>query len=359
MPLPARTDTTMSWSDLPAELLTAIADGIGKHDDFARFRAVCPSWRSASEVPAACRRARAPLLLLPARGAYEWPRPVDRRLWSLVDGSITKIHVPAASCRPFLFASPQGWTLAVGYYSSATLLHPFTGASADLPELPSWFGEKTIRDMVWDRSPRTVMIGLANNPFGRFHAFFCRLGDESWSPLQCADLAQVSNVTYCDGAFYLFDGDTRKTVTVDSEAFAVTAVIEPPTLEIPEHLRRGRTQSTLVVSSDELLVIVRSHLLIRASFYVSGELFRAFRADRRRMPMRWEEVADIGDRAVFVDHLRAFCVEADGLNGVRRNCMYVASSYEDADMKDGMGNLRNHSSTTCWQWPSWSMPNLL
>ncbi|XP_044444567.1 uncharacterized protein [Triticum aestivum] len=118
-------------------------------------------------------------------------------------------------------------------------------------------------------------------------------------------------------------------------------------------------------------------LLLPAAYYGSEELCRAFRTDRRRMPMSWGDVTDIGDSAVFVDHLRAFCVEADGLNGVRRNCMYVASSYVDADREDGrynvgvlnladlttkrlgMGNLRNPSSTGCYQWPSWSMPNLL
>ena len=41
---------------------------------------------------------------------------------------------------------------------------------------------------------------------------------------------------------------------------------------------------------------------------------------------RWE-FEDISDRGVFVDSFRGFCVEAKGFNGVRWNCVYVATSH--------------------------------
>jgi hypothetical protein len=92
-------------------------------------------------------------------------------------------------------------------------------------------------------------------------------------------------------------------------------------------------------------------------------------------------VGDIGERAVFVDHLRAFCVEANGLNGVRRNCMYLASSHEQVindyygvdvcrmytvsvlDCSDpvqenlGHERLLNVEGSTFWQCPPWLLPN--
>ncbi|KAE8812489.1 hypothetical protein D1007_10408 [Hordeum vulgare] len=358
----------MSWSDLPAELVAGIADKITEHVDLARFRSVCPSWHTASAEHAA--RRRVPLLLLPSQQNSR----VNRRLWSLADDSITETPMPAARGRTFLFASPRGWTLCVSDDFTATLLHPFTGASESLPALPPSFhdGYQTIlRDVVWDRSPDAIMVSQGKG------AFFCRLQGDiggSWSPAGLPPPARVSSITYCDGAFYLLDKRANKVTAVDGATFAVVAAIEPPDLAMPDRSRVR--ESTLVVSSAyELLLIVRG------GCQGSKGLFKAFRADRRNLAAGWSEVADggIGDRAVFVDHLRGFFVEANGLNGVRRNCMYVTSSYDEANDNSGWGdwgrytvsvldlgdlttqNLSHGNLLKCLcgrQRPSWSMPNL-
>ena len=142
-------------------------------------------------------------------------------------------------------------------------------------------------------------------------------------------------------------------------------------------------ESTLIASPDELLLIVRTHLVYQTAFYGCEGLFKVFRADPRSLEAGWSEVAggDLGDRAVFVDHLRGFTVEANGVNGVRRNCVYVASSHEVVNDDYGWdvwgrhtvsildladlttqnlsdGNLLNCMCPRFWQWPSWSMPNL-
>ncbi|KQK05874.1 hypothetical protein BRADI_2g23100v3 [Brachypodium distachyon] len=284
----------MSWSDLPADLVAAIAERISAHADLARFRSACPSWRSASAEHAA--RCRAPLLLLPSQDHFT----ADRRFWSLAEDIIAKIPVPAARRHPFLFASPRGWVLAVDHYFSATLIHTFTGASAALPELPPAFRDIVnnivLRDMVWDQSPRGVVIMRGK---GAPCAFFCwREGDGGsttrWSLVECPQLAEISSVTYCDDdggeIFYLFDGGTGKTAALDGATFAVAAVIEPPPslMPMPQHLRRGAAvwewdrrkpefTSTLVVSFGELLLIVRTRPLHHpGGSNGSGELFKAF-----------------------------------------------------------------------------------
>ncbi|XBI81998.1 hypothetical protein VPH35_090791 [Triticum aestivum] len=381
----------MSWSDLPADLLAGITDRmsepnmanpnalraqceslsllgsfmwmrapythgsflslpahtLSEHADLARLRSVCPSWRSASAVHAARRCSSCPPNTSPI---------------------VVKISVPAARGSSFLSASPQGWALAVDSDFSATLLHPFTGASASLPALLRSLSLSVnfiVRDMVWDRSPHAVMMARTG-----------RQEQARWS---------ARSITYCDGVFHLFDGETRRTVGLDSETFAVAAVIQPPVMLMPEHLRRGapwnrrRAESTLVVSPGDLLVIVRTHLLLPGASDGSRELFKAFRCRlgrRSRIPTRWSEVDDIGDRAVFVDSFRGFFVEANGVNGVRRNCMYVASSCQDADGDSRYAvsaldlarltterlSLGNLGSRRCdggfREWPSWSMPNL-
>ncbi|KAK3138560.1 hypothetical protein QOZ80_5AG0370470 [Eleusine coracana subsp. coracana] len=388
---------TMSWSELPTDLASSIADRLPDLADLTRFRSVCPSWRSASAAHAA--RRRVPLLLIPTQ---RYGTRVSRDVWSPADDSLREIPLAAARGRSFLFASHRGWTLAVagGDLSSKILMvNPFTGASAELPPLPfSRSGKCHVsddpvpRDLVWDLSPHGVVVG---SPSGG-GAFFCRHGDasSSWTRLGCDDDSSadvISSVTYCDGAFYLFEGNVCRITVVDAETLAVAAVIEPPAIKFP----RWRFEANLAVSPGELLLLVRTQLL-HPGWYNSDDIFMAFRADQRRVggggtDVVWSEVAGgIGDRTVFVDHFRAFCVEANGLNGLRSNCMYVASSYGSVDDDYGMevtgghytvsvlnlddlttenlrckvdkknvkyGNLSKLNCNTFWQWPSWLLPN--
>ncbi|KAK3138559.1 hypothetical protein QOZ80_5AG0370460 [Eleusine coracana subsp. coracana] len=319
----------MSWSDLPAGLVAAIADELTDLPaDLARFRSVCPSWRSATAAHAV----RVPLLLLPTEGSRGY-----RRFWSVADDRLREIPVPANHA--FLFASYHGWMLAVARDMRATLVFPFTGDSAGLPTLPfsSSSGdaeEKTIRDLAWDWSPHGVVV----SPGKGEGAFFCRQGDESWRPIGCSS-ARVTSITYCQGSFYLFDGSTCTGTVVDAETQAVVAEItKPPTLKTPSP---WHSEANLVVSPGELLLLVRTQLL-HTGYVVFSDMFKVFRADRAagggRSPGGWSEVVGggIGDRAVFVDHFRAFCVEASGVNGVRGNCMYGASAHEEVNDDYGM-----------------------
>ncbi|KAF7007666.1 hypothetical protein CFC21_072137 [Triticum aestivum] len=168
-------------------------------------------------------------------------------------------------------------------------------------------------------------------------ANFCRPGDGSWSPVECSELDQVSSITYCDGVFYLFDG-------VFYQVHARRVVRRFPRDRqdaLPAPRRIGRLEGAL-----------------------QGLPLGAWDR-RRRNRTGWAEVDDIGDRAVFVD---GFCV---GANGVRRNCMYVASSYQDGSYTKGryivsvldlagltterlsLGNLGNCRCRPFCHWPSW------
>uniref|UniRef100_A0A0D9WHD1 F-box domain-containing protein n=1 Tax=Leersia perrieri TaxID=77586 RepID=A0A0D9WHD1_9ORYZ len=335
-----------TWSDLPPELVGAIAERLTSHADLARFRSVCPSWRSASADQAARRRVVPLLLLLSQHGSRR-----SRRVWHPADDTLGEIPLPAGRGRSFLFGSTRGWTLGVSAdLSSATLVDPYTGASADLPPLPSSFrrgdgsgGGRVVipRDLVWDWSPRAVVVSPGKG------AIFCRPGDGSWSsPVAAAAVdARVTSITYCDGKFYLFDGATRKTLAVDAATFSDVAVIEPPP-QLDQEMRAWpswrRYEASLAVdvsSSDELLLLVRTQLLhpVCSGWTMDKKFFKAF----RRSPHGgggeiWSKVAEIGDRAVLVDHFRAFCVEVNGRNGLRRNCVYVASSYGEANDDYGM-----------------------
>ncbi|KAL6841313.1 hypothetical protein ACP4OV_028831 [Aristida adscensionis] len=380
-------DKAASWSDLPADLVSAVAGKLTELPDLARFRSVCPSWRSGSAAHAA--RLRVPLLLLPTE-SYGGA-PARRRAWSLNGDRLSKIPVPDAAGRSFLFASHHGWMLSVGGEGAASvaLVYPFVaGGSVGLPALPSAFAgggededERTIRDLSWDWSPRGVVVAPGARRWedkGK-GAFFSRPGDESWTPVGSPS-ACVTSVTYCDGAFYLLDGKTYKVTAIDAETLAVAAVIEPP----PALGRSWSREASIVVSSDEMLLIVRTALLFSGVITCDEvKVFRASRAAGGGWSPSWSEVAGGigGDRAVFLDHLRAFCVEASALNGLRGNCMYVAGGHQEVNDDYGMdvnGRYTVHvldisdlksvelsfgKLATVWlssfrQWPSWSLPNL-
>ncbi|KAL6609842.1 hypothetical protein ACP70R_039811 [Stipagrostis hirtigluma subsp. patula] len=336
----------MSWSELPADLIAAIAGRLTELADLSRFRSVCLSWRSASAEHAA--RRRVPLLL------GRFPCALSTR------------------DRPYLFASNHGWMLAVKSNLSLTPVHPFVGDSANLPMVPGWFHgdiEERLGDMAWDWSPHGVMVSM---PY--MGAFFGRPGDISWRPIVGCSSTGVTSVNYCDGAFFLFDG---KVTVLDAGTLAVAAVIEPPhALEaVPSWL----LEVSLVVSPDELLLVWTP----LSDWGLNGGRVRVFRTSRAAgdRSTSWSEVDGIGDRAVFVDHLRAFWVEANALNGLRGNSVYITRSYEEGHDDYGI-NVRGRYTVAVlgiaddpatgylsseklvrvwwnnfWQWPSWSWPS--
>ncbi|KAL6619103.1 hypothetical protein ACP70R_034242 [Stipagrostis hirtigluma subsp. patula] len=374
----AGTEITMSWSDLPADLISAIAGRLIDLADLAHFRLVCPSWRSASAAHAA--RRRIPLLLVPTEDDYR--TCFKPGVWSLTDDRFREFSLPSLRGLPYLFTSHHGWMLAVETALSAALVHPLAGGSVDLPALPTPFRsyrEKLLRDLTWDWSPHGVVVSMPGRG-----AFFCRPGDGSWRPIGSSS-AGVTRVTYCDGAFFLFEGKTCRVIVVDAGTLAVDAMIEPP-LEL-EAYSSWLYEVSLVVSPDELL-LVRTPLLISEENGWRVKVFRANRGVDGRSTS-WSEIAGIGGRAVFVvvDHLRAFCVEADALSGLRGNFVYVARSYEEVHDDLGMDvsgrhtvavldiavveavdiSLKNQekwvsmwweSWDTFWQRPSWWLPSL-
>ncbi|KAL6619104.1 hypothetical protein ACP70R_034243 [Stipagrostis hirtigluma subsp. patula] len=246
--------------------------------------------------------------------------------------------------------------LAVKYNLSVTLVHgaplrrrlcrPAHGAGL----VPWRHKGARLGDMGWDWSSHDVVVSM---PY--MGVFFCRPGDRTWRPIVGCSCAFVTSVTYCDGAFFLLGG--RKVMVVDAGTMAVATVIEPPPAvkATPGWLYK----ISLVVSPDEFL-LVRTPLPHSVSNGLRG---------RHRRPRRVR-----GHH-----HVRAFCVEANALNGLRGNCVYVAArSYEE--VRDEYGTMSVNGRYTVsmhdiaddlttvdlslkkevtvwsnmfWQWPSW------
>ncbi|KAL6634904.1 hypothetical protein ACP70R_027575 [Stipagrostis hirtigluma subsp. patula] len=300
------------WSDLPPELLTDIAGAITELADIARFRSVCSSWRAAAADAAAAPPPQPPWLLLPSSPSRLFFSPRENRIYPDV-----RLPAPAADGhhrRRRLYASPHGWTLAVDPTDlAASLFHPFTGASRPLPPLPPFFAETD--DLAWDWSPLGVMASCGEG------LLFCAADPPAayWAPIPALADCNASSINYAGGEFFVFEEDVCRTTIVDAATLAVAAVIPAPAVELPSEAR-------VVVAGDELFLLVKSKWV-----YLFGDdvdFSKAFRVNHRSVDPAWQELAGIGDRALFVDSLHGFAVQTAGFANLESNTIYSVSSRE-------------------------------
>jgi hypothetical protein len=304
------------WSDLPSELLTDIAGGITELADIARFRSVCSSWRSAARDAAAAPPPQPPWLLLPSSPSWLFFCPREDRIYPNL-----RLPRPAAEAhhrrRRRLYASPHGWALAIDPTDlAASLVHPFTGATRQLPRLPSFFAETD--DMAWDWSPHGVMASCGEG------LLFCgadpTAAASSWAPIPALADCNASSINYAGGEFFVFEEDVCRTTVVDAVTLAVAAVIPAPAVELPAEAR-------VAVAGDELFLLVKSKWM-----YLFGDdvdFSKAFHVNHRGVnPPAWQELAGIGDRALFVDSLHGFAVPTAGFGNLENNTIYSVSSKE-------------------------------
>ncbi|EES07472.1 hypothetical protein BDA96_04G304700 [Sorghum bicolor] len=316
----------MGWSDLPSDLLTDIAGGITELADIARFRSVCSSWRLAARAAAAAPPPQPPWLLLPSSPSRLFFCPREDRIYPNL-----RLPRPDAAThhhrRRRLYASPHGWTLATDPTDqTASLVHPFTGATRPLPPLPAFFEETD--DLAWDWSPHGVMVSCGEG------LLFCAADPTtaaSWAPIPALADCNASSINYAGGEFFVFEEDVCRTTVVDAVTLAVASVIQPPAaVEVP-------TEARVAVAGDELFLVVKSKWM-----YLFGDdvdFSKAFHVNHRGVNPVWQELTGIGDRALFVDKLHGFAVPTPGFGNLEGNTIYSVSS------KD-VNNNRRHTPTT-------------
>ncbi|XP_062219869.1 uncharacterized protein LOC133919484 [Phragmites australis] len=298
------------WSELPSELLTDIAGWITELADIARFRSVCSSWRTAAVDAAAAPPPQPPWLLLPSSPSRLFFCPREDRIYPDL-----RLPPPAAEAhrrRRRLYASPHGWALAIDPTDlAASLVHPFTGGTRPLPPLPAFFAETD--DLVWDWSPHGVMASCGEG------LLFCASDPHaaSWAPIPALADCNASSINYADGEFFVFEEDVCRTTIVDAVTLAVAAVIPAPAVELTSEAR-------LAVAGDELFLLVKSKWM-----YLFGndvDFSKAFHVNHRSVDPAWQELTDIGDRALFVDSLHGFAVQTAGFGNLESNTIYSVSS---------------------------------
>jgi hypothetical protein len=133
------------WSDLPIDLLVRILNLLELPEALA-FRAVCPSWRSASTVdttgvPHRCMPWLVSLAAEPLPGSKKssklWDPTVSSKFINLVDEKTYKVSFPRGQAVACCGAS-HGWLVVANGLSDLVLYDPFTAALVPLPPITSF-----------------------------------------------------------------------------------------------------------------------------------------------------------------------------------------------------------------------------
>ncbi|XP_021304956.1 putative F-box protein At2g04810, partial [Sorghum bicolor] len=117
---------SLSWSDLPPELLGLVLRRLPSLADRVRLRAFCHPWRS-----------NARLQSLPP--PLPWLTLLDGTFLSIPDGEIIRMAIPDdAHC----YGSIDNWLFLMQRDGGCSLMNPFSKATLDLPKLATvWRGD--------------------------------------------------------------------------------------------------------------------------------------------------------------------------------------------------------------------------
>ncbi|KAF3336806.1 F-box protein [Carex littledalei] len=353
----------MGWSDLPSELVIAIAGNLTEFTDHLRFRSVCSHWRSSFQSHTLHLPPQLPWLTLPSTSSTH--------LYSLSEDRIYANPLPSIADNSNIFGSSSGWFLSVrdlNRHVTFSLINPFTGASIGLPSPDpcSTLSNAMADTLVWDRSDSVVVVASCST---KSHLFYCRLGEAAWATIESQQHRLASSITFYEGRFYILHAYTHEIVVLDGETLEQVTVIPYLSSHVEAHL---------LVSSGELLLLVKSIWM-----YIYPDRYWKYKVRRANLNdelVEWIEVNDIGDRALFVDNFHCFSVKVGDNSLLRRNCIYSARSDTSADsrhslttysisifdlgnrkgefLKGALSKFRAASSRGADLPPSWVLPSL-
>lgn len=127
-----------NWSELNQDLVVEIAERIKFYQDFVAFRWVCTSWRSATNIKNFRYKSdQMPLLLLPPDDDGDGNR---RRFFNPANAMTRQFCLPEAAAADDnkRCLSSKGWLLSMARDLSLTLVHPFSRAEIELPNVKAF-----------------------------------------------------------------------------------------------------------------------------------------------------------------------------------------------------------------------------
>ncbi|KAJ4778524.1 F-box SKIP23-like protein (DUF295) [Rhynchospora pubera] len=247
------------WAHLPPEIVELISSKVKSTTDYVRFRAVCPSWRSASDPKPRHRLPpQLPWLMLP----YNRRDPTCVYFDDIWESKRRKFHLPEAKGMVYL-ASYRGWFLLTDYSKTKVfLLNPLTRARIQLPSFrapfkclgANSFGQIFLYDPGNSAEIKVAFSADLTDPdcqimvfLERYWVICCRVGDPYWTWVNCRlnIVTMLADATYYKGRFYLLYEDSL--VIVESDKPEDRTVLMPELKPVSKCFLEGKSGVFMLV----------------------------------------------------------------------------------------------------------------
>ncbi|KAF8732880.1 hypothetical protein HU200_015228 [Digitaria exilis] len=339
---------TLSWSDLPPDLLVLVLECLPSLADRVRLRAVCHPWRSNAR-----QHSRPPLLTLP-----------DGTFLSIPDGEVIRMPVPkdARCC-----GSVDSWLFLMEIDGGCPLVNPFSRVTVELPKLGTvgcynsfnvTSEHKPVIPSALDLSPDSLVALLILHDRRGSKVCICQ-------PPIATDVSSAraswpfDDIAFFNGKLHGL-GDRNKLFVIDmdyeSDKPKITSIrciisYGYGLRDLPQSVSREKVHKKreyLVECCGRLLRVRRffqSDHPGRTSRYLKHHNtvgFDVFEAGMSANSGQWRKVNNLGGQALFVGR-RSKSLPAVEHNGIQRDCIYFLRDYcptKDPLRDSGMYNMR-------------------
>lgn len=347
------------WGNLPAEVLTLIAQCAPHVVDVIRMGAVCRSWRTVSlemDWHPLLRPSPAPWLMLSDEADSDtclFYHPTTKKTFSL--------SLPVARKREW-FGLGSGWLLVVDDDLDMHLLHPLSQAQVRLPahatldtSRPNFirvrggvsFGTKAAFTCPPVGNLRDCLVLVIVHVDESGYLASARPGDAGWRRIETPfEFFPDYDVVYHRGKFYVSDLHWKVMVlAAGGEQVAFLSIMSP------HHLIRGLFWYRFsVVVGDTLMVLLTAELLGNPPLNPEIRLLK-HSSSTSFYSKKWTEVNDLGDYCLFVGH-RSLSYLSQTPIGCKKNSIYfidgnvftigTRGNIVEYSLGDGSFTIREH-----------------
>ncbi|KAL9230273.1 hypothetical protein vseg_005647 [Gypsophila vaccaria] len=351
------------WSNLPTDLLGAIAIELETIEDFISFSAVCRSWnRALSSVKHMWEGTPFPWLLL-AENNVQNPDCI-RKVFNPDNNKCYNLNLPStfgARC----WGSAYGWIAIVTRDLNVQLFNPITNIKLQFPSFETlphiyrdtenvaadaedyylWFLRKYLDKLVvvkvshGDHYEFIVMV--VYDIYNTCKLAFARQGSQLWTPvsIEQKDKIPINDLMTTDEYVYgLYDDGTIIYWNV-KEFLVPEPIIKPMDFSRRQYELftpgLGLEKAYFVRSGRDFLMVIRSKRSVLNSNnndYDYDIVYETVEFEVHKLnpkDKRWEETKDLGDMALFVGCNYSMAISVTTAKCLRPNCIYFTDDEAD------------------------------